>query len=392
MTSFLDLPFADIEREIIAVGTVDAHKAGALRERLFADGKIDREEADFLFRVNDAVAGKANDPAWRSLFIQAMTQHVLADETSPGELDEAEWNYLKGKIDNDGKVDAVERDLLVNIAKKAKKTPGSFQDYVLATLKASILDDGIIDEAEVSMLITVVFGQGGSGGAKVDRKEADFLFELNDELSGKQNHASWRTFFCDAICNHLLEDETSPDVLDEMEATWLISKIQKDGKVDDIELSLLVAICERAKEAPPSFHTFVLETLKSSVLEDGVIDENEVNAIKAAIYGEGGADGSGVSRKEADFLFALNDAVSGKKNHASWQKLFVEAISKHVLEDETSPGIIDEQEAAWLVAKISGDGKLDTAEKALFENISTKAKSMPSDLADKIASLKLMQA
>ena len=32
---------------------------------LYADGVIDREEADFLFSINDVVSGNKNSPAWK---------------------------------------------------------------------------------------------------------------------------------------------------------------------------------------------------------------------------------------------------------------------------------------------------------------------------------------
>ncbi len=91
--------------------------------------------------------------------------------------------------------------------------------------------------------------------------------------------------------------------------------------------------------------------------------------IKTVIYGGGSGDGAGVSRSEADFLFALNDAVSGKNNAPAWKNLFVEAITKYVLEDDKSPGVVDDAEAKYLMSKIQGDGKVDAVEKALVANI-----------------------
>ncbi|MDR1368868.1 MAG: TerB family tellurite resistance protein, partial [Dysgonamonadaceae bacterium] len=114
-----------------------------------------------------------------------------------------------------------------------------------------------------------------------------------------------------------------------------------------------------------------LKELKVSILADadGVIDEAEVKQLREVLYADGKID-----KEEADFLFELNDAVSGKANHNSWQTLFVEAITNFLLEDETSPGEIDEDEAQWLLEKIQGDGQLDETEKALLANLKSKAK------------------
>jgi uncharacterized tellurite resistance protein B-like protein len=115
--------------------------------------------------------------------------------------------------------------------------------------------------------------------------------------------------------------------------------------------------------------------LKKSILADGVIDEQEVKQLREILYADGVID-----KEEADFLFELNDAVSGKKNHASWATLFVEAITSFLLDDEVSPGEVDEKEAKWLIAKVQGDGKLDDIELALLQNLKSKAKFIPKSL------------
>ena len=84
-------------------------------------------------------------------------------------------------------------------------------------------------------------------------------------------------------------------------------------------------------------------------------------------------------------LFDINDATTGKEGHdPSWQAFFVDAIAKHVLEDEISPGEIDEEEGDWLISKIEGDGEYDANEKALLSHIKAKANSITGTLKFKI--------
>jgi len=118
-----------------------------------------------------------------------------------------------------------------------------------------------------------------------------------------------------------------------------------------------------------------LNELKKSILADGVIDEQEVKQLREVLYTDGVID-----KEEAEFLFELNDAVSGKENHSSWEILFVEAITSFLLEDEASPGVVDADEANWLLAKIQGDGKLDNIELTLLKNLKSKAKQLPQSL------------
>lgn len=115
----------------------------------------------------------------------------------------------------------------------------------LDQLKKELLADGIIDAAEVQELEAVLFADG-----KIDEDEADFLFDLNNAVSGKENHSSWETLFIRAISSFLLEDENSPNEIDNKEAEWLYSKIKGDGQIDDIEKNLLLSLKKDAKSFP----------------------------------------------------------------------------------------------------------------------------------------------
>ena len=119
-----------------------------------------------------------------------------------------------------------------------------------------------------------------------------------------------------------------------------------------------------------------LEQLKKDLLADGIIDAEEVKTIKEVIYEDGKID-----KDEADFLFELNDAVSGKENAPEWKDLFVNAITSFMLEDEVSPNEIDEEEANYLFNQIKGDGQVDETERALLENLKAKSNNFPEILA-----------
>lgn len=120
MSHHLTAPLAQLEAELLDDGIIDAQEVAQLRERLYDDGVIDREEADFLFRLNDAVSGKANDPSWGELFVQAIADHVLKDEVSPGVVDADEAAWLHEKLWADGQIDAIEKALILKLQAEAK--------------------------------------------------------------------------------------------------------------------------------------------------------------------------------------------------------------------------------------------------------------------------------
>ena len=119
-----------------------------------------------------------------------------------------------------------------------------------------------------------------------------------------------------------------------------------------------------------------LVELKKQLLEDGIIDAQEVKTLEAVIFEDGIVD-----KEEADFLFELNNAVSGKANAPEWKDFFVKAITSFVLDDDKSNGEVDEDEAKYLYEQIKSDGQIDEIEKALLENINVQSKNFSALLA-----------
>ena len=120
-----------------------------------------------------------------------------------------------------------------------------------------------------------------------------------------------------------------------------------------------------------------LEELKKDLLADGIIDAEEVKTLESVIFEDGIVD-----KEEADFIFELNNAVSGKANAPEWKDFFVKAITSFVLDDDKSNGEVDDDEAKYLYDQIKGDGQIDEIEKSLLENIKAKSKNFPSLLAE----------
>lgn len=125
-----------------------------------------------------------------------------------------------------------------------------------------------------------------------------------------------------------------------------------------------------------------LKTFADEILADGVIDKQEVDKIREVLLEDGVID-----KEEAEFLFLLNDATSGKANCPEWKDLMVDSIVSYLLDDEKSPGVVDDDEGKWLVSMVEGDGKLDEVEKAVLLALSKKAKSISPELKSKLDSL-----
>jgi uncharacterized tellurite resistance protein B-like protein len=109
-----------LKTDILADGKIDADEVVQLRTAIYEDGKIDKEEADLLFALNDAVSVSGSfDPTFTTLFVEAISDYVLADEATPGVVDAIEAKYLVDQISGDGAMDENEQLLLKNIKAKA---------------------------------------------------------------------------------------------------------------------------------------------------------------------------------------------------------------------------------------------------------------------------------
>jgi hypothetical protein len=112
---------------ILGDGVIDDGEVKTLKKELWADGRIDRQEVEFLIELRNAAQkklgkGGAMNPKFEALFFQAISENVLKD----GKIDAREAKWLRDMLFADGKIDAGEKKFLANLKKKAAKTSPAF--------------------------------------------------------------------------------------------------------------------------------------------------------------------------------------------------------------------------------------------------------------------------
>jgi hypothetical protein len=123
------LNLRQIAQDILANGKVDSHGLDVLRRELYADGKIDRAEADFLVELHKRVQHLT--PAFEQFFYQAIKDHILAD----GRIDAAEAAWLRRMLFADGKIDDRERKLLHELKGEAGQISPEFEALFTDSMK-----------------------------------------------------------------------------------------------------------------------------------------------------------------------------------------------------------------------------------------------------------------
>lgn len=191
-------------------------------------------------------------------------------------------------------------------------------------------------------------------------QEAGILFELN-RVSNAPSH-EWVDFFVEAITAYLVEQAEPRGYVNDANTAWLIQAIDHDGRVDTLaELELLVKVIERAENVPDALKAYVLEQIRQAVLhgdgptrcgaglDPGSIGTAEVRLLRRVLYAAGGDAPAHISQAEAALLFEIKDATLNGQNTPEWQTLFVQALSLHLLADQSFRAL-SHQDAARLHA------------------------------------------
>ena len=115
------LHLRETEQAILANGRVDGPELEGLRRQLYAGGKIERPEADFLVELHKRVQHRT--PAFEQFFYQAVKDHVLAH----GRIDAEETAWLRRMLFADGKIKDEERTFLHELKGEAGEVCREFQ-------------------------------------------------------------------------------------------------------------------------------------------------------------------------------------------------------------------------------------------------------------------------
>ena len=186
-----------------------------LRQLIFRDGVVAADEADVLFRLDEACTERCAE--WAEFFVEAITDYIVHREKPAGYVTARNADWLMTAISHDGKVDTLtELELLVSVLEKAKFSTERLVAFALKQVKHAVVDGqgplmhggelvpGVIDKAEVDLLRRMLYAFGGDGNMAITRSEAEVLFEINDSVAGARNDASWNDLFVKAVANFVM--------------------------------------------------------------------------------------------------------------------------------------------------------------------------------------------
>lgn len=208
------MPDKHLFDRLLKAGRITEQDVALLRADIFADDRVDLDEADMVLRLAAACGDK--DPAWDDLYVDALTDFYVWHAPPRGYVSEFQSRELIGHLLRDGRLtDAADLELLLNVVYWAGYCPMELVYLVVEAVSQSVLDPDnavygrdrmprVIEAIDVEILRRAIYAPATDGGLVVTRDEAELLFELNNVTVESANHPTWSSFFTKAVANYMM--------------------------------------------------------------------------------------------------------------------------------------------------------------------------------------------
>lgn len=210
----MTLHFRALAEQAAKDSAISVEEILELRRAAWPDGRIDPEEAEAIFLLNDQIAEPTRE--WSDFFVEALVEFVVNGTEPKGYVSDENARWLIERVSHDGKVESLtELELLVRLLEKALSAPDDLRLFVLEQIEREVLTGdgptrcsgtlapGSITEAECSLIRRTIFASGGDRPAGVSQREAEMLFRLKDATLGADNASAWGRLFVQGVGNYL---------------------------------------------------------------------------------------------------------------------------------------------------------------------------------------------
>lgn len=167
----------------------------------------------------------------------------------------------------------------------------------------------------------------------VSTDEAEALFKLNADAGAVSR--AWHDLFIEAVTDYVVRQQDPADYVDEAKADWLIGQVKAYDRVRADVVEALIHVLEAADKTPEAFDAFVLDMVKTQLVSKAgrgkAVVRADVERVRRVLYATGSEGNISVSRKEAEVLFDINEALKGGSVDPAWGDLFMRAVGAAVL-------------------------------------------------------------
>ena len=296
-----------------------------VRRAIYSHDRLTTSDMDLVLDVARK-AGRRPCPEWTAVFCDALTDYVVHQNIPCDYIPQDKADWLRASlVQNGGICSRTEFEMLIDVMTHALGVPTSLSTFALSEIKAAIIKGrreaitgedhppGVVSKVDVEALRAVLYAAKTGTPGHVTREEAEVLFEIAHATSHAQADPSFDELFARAIGNYLMAINLHVPAA----AEALHFEKWLDEKED------LLGFLSRMLHRAPTL--------------------NSLNVF-----------GSPAEAFEADL--ARQDA------------------NDRTLRNESEK--ITDSEAAWVIAHLTREGELSSAEKRLLQFLGTQAPSI----------------
>ncbi len=201
-------------KEVSERGSIREADVDELRRLLYADGTISQQEAEQLIALNAACP--VQGPAWSEIFQEAIVDYIVRQAEPEGYVTHENAQWLINKMAPDGVLTARrDLDLIVDVIDVSRWSPEILIAFALSQvshavtkgtglLRGASRTNGSIADDEVEFVRRMIYAFGGDGNVAVTRAEAEMLCDINDNLDPQHMNEAWAELYVKAMANFLL--------------------------------------------------------------------------------------------------------------------------------------------------------------------------------------------
>jgi hypothetical protein len=124
-------PVREVLQKIVVDKSISADQVLELEKFVGEDWVIDENEAEFLFRVNQALGSNHNDcEPWTQFFVSSISRFVVMDMNTPGEIDPLEGDWLAKMLDEFSVGNQTEQKMLLELQKCSSSIAGKLGETI----------------------------------------------------------------------------------------------------------------------------------------------------------------------------------------------------------------------------------------------------------------------
>jgi hypothetical protein len=177
---------------------------------------LTRSDADLVFDVARK-AGREPCPEWTGLFCEALTDYVVHQNVPHDYIPQDKADWLIAKLKQNGGISSkAEFEMLIDVMTHALGVPASLSTFALSEIAAAIMKGrrvaitgedhpaAVVKKTDVEALRAVLYAAKAGSAGHVTRDEAEVLFQIAHSASPGRVDPSFDELFARAVGNYLM--------------------------------------------------------------------------------------------------------------------------------------------------------------------------------------------